>query len=929
MNIGIILRILPILLLGKIASCNNSTRQIDRSENSTMSNDSGNSVLTKKIPPKPCRKHLNRVKSLMFPSKFRPFIPLCDSEGYYLALQCHQSSRHCWCVDKNGNMKPGTKTKGPIHCGLKALKKPCEIHRSRALKHQANSYRSVFIPKCNDDGYYAPMQCTIKNKYCWCVNKDGNKKKGSRTKGLADCSKSIQRVDESVDRNLVDAYSANGAADGPCSQHKKRMNVLKANVKRRLFNPTCDDNGFYAKKQCHSGYCWCSDRAGNLIAGSRRKGEVSCESGMSSGPTRPPKSRCYVERLQALKSQILKKQFVPLCSPDGLYAPLQCDSDQGYCWCADKWGREIKNTRTKRTPNCLTNVFSSQKKTPCYKLKKHLKHLPTIGRINIPVCKRDGFFRPLQCSRDKRYCWCVEQDGKEIEGTVMFGKPKCPERSMNMTYVKITNGPCIRHKEKRKKLQIAFRRLMFNPRCNRNGFYDVKQCHGKYCWCTDQHGKMMRGTKALRGSVNCEKSSNPHVKPCLASRRRALRISLIKKPYIPQCGPDGTYTPLQCNVYTGVCWCVDIRGKERAGTRTRRTPNCFANAFNTIEDGPCHILKSYISKLPPNNKISVPLCEGSGFFQPAQCNKNNGFCWCVMHDGTEVQGSITSGKPECHEKRFPAAPRFDGPCDEHLAHVTNMVFEERKDVYTPVCDNEGYYAPLQCNNDTTWCWCTDRYGSMIKGTRKQGILPVCDEKILKPCTAFKRKKNEVSKSNVNDVYDAVCTENGYFAPLQCNMDSGNCWCADNMGSVVAGTTIYQRPYCGKKQRKCEIERRKILSEDQPVKVPPSCDVHGYYSRMQCDHITQECWCTDRYGNETMGTRIKGIANCDQMPRPCDEHLLSVLNHDDLFGVFIPQCDSQGYYSKIQCHEKTAVCWCSNKLGVEIPGTKTKSKPNCV
>ena len=65
-----------------------------------------------------------------------------------------------------------------------------------------------------------------------------------------------------------------------------------------------------------------------------------------------------------------------------------------------------------------------------------------------------------------------------------------------------------------------------------------------------------------------------------------------------------------------------------------------------------------------------------------------------------------------------------------------------------------------------------------------------------------------------------------------------------------------------------------------------------------------------------------------MPRPCDEHLLSVLNHDDLFGVFIPQCDSQGYYSTIQCHEKTAVCWCSNKLGVEIPGTKTNNKPKC-
>ena len=66
---------------------------------------------------KPCKRHLKRVQSIVFPSKFRPFIPLCDSKGYYLPLQCHQSSGYCWCVDKNGNMKPGTRTKGSIDCG--------------------------------------------------------------------------------------------------------------------------------------------------------------------------------------------------------------------------------------------------------------------------------------------------------------------------------------------------------------------------------------------------------------------------------------------------------------------------------------------------------------------------------------------------------------------------------------------------------------------------------------------------------------------------------------------------------------------------------------------------------------------------------------------------------------------------------------------
>ena len=73
---------------------------------------------------------------------------------------------------------------------MKALQKPCETHRLRFLKHKANSLGSVFIPRCNEDGYYAPMQCTAKNKYCWCVDKNGKKKKGSRTRGLTDCSKS-------------------------------------------------------------------------------------------------------------------------------------------------------------------------------------------------------------------------------------------------------------------------------------------------------------------------------------------------------------------------------------------------------------------------------------------------------------------------------------------------------------------------------------------------------------------------------------------------------------------------------------------------------------------------------------------------------------------------------------------------------------------
>uniref|UniRef100_A0A3P8W1U6 Thyroglobulin type-1 domain-containing protein n=1 Tax=Cynoglossus semilaevis TaxID=244447 RepID=A0A3P8W1U6_CYNSE len=38
------------------------------------------------------------------------YVPQCDDQGLYIPLQCHGSSGHCWCVDSNGQERPGTRT---------------------------------------------------------------------------------------------------------------------------------------------------------------------------------------------------------------------------------------------------------------------------------------------------------------------------------------------------------------------------------------------------------------------------------------------------------------------------------------------------------------------------------------------------------------------------------------------------------------------------------------------------------------------------------------------------------------------------------------------------------------------------------------------------------------------------------------------------
>lgn len=48
--------------------------------------------------------------------------------------------------------------------------------------------------------------------------------------------------------------------------------------------------------------------------------------------------------------------------------------------------------------------------------------------------------------------------------------------------------------------------------------------------------------------------------------------------------------------------------------------------------------------------------------------------------------------------------------------------------YIPVCDESGAYEPMQCHGSSGYCWCVDRNGQEIPGTRSEpGSRPMCEE----------------------------------------------------------------------------------------------------------------------------------------------------------------------------------------------------------
>lgn len=62
--------------------------------------------------------------------------PRCDDQGYFEPLQCDPSARQCWCVDKWGNIEPGSR---------RISQKPQCGHNYSLKGNNVNLYEQNFI----------------------------------------------------------------------------------------------------------------------------------------------------------------------------------------------------------------------------------------------------------------------------------------------------------------------------------------------------------------------------------------------------------------------------------------------------------------------------------------------------------------------------------------------------------------------------------------------------------------------------------------------------------------------------------------------------------------------------------------------------------------------------------------------------------------
>ncbi|XP_045901457.1 thyroglobulin [Micropterus dolomieu] len=173
-------------------------------------------------------------------------------------------------------------------------------------------------------------------------------------------------------------------------------------------------------------------------------------------------------------------------------------------------------------------------------------------RLFTPQCDADGRWLHTQCHHSTGQCWCVDEDGEYVPGSLTgrsLRLPKCLTRCQRAEAHTLLSGWM--------KGYDLITTSAYQPKCEEDGRFSVLQTGGAAGWCVNPlTGETIQAaTRSPAGQLTC---------PSWCELQGY------------QCRPDGSFVPLQCDATS--CWCVSEDGQEVGGTRTPRqtgrTPSC-------------------------------------------------------------------------------------------------------------------------------------------------------------------------------------------------------------------------------------------------------------------------------------------------------------------------------------------------------------------
>ncbi|XP_069076883.1 thyroglobulin [Pleurodeles waltl] len=608
-----------------------------------------------------------------------------------------------------------------------------------------------------------------------------------------------------------------------------------------IFVPTCTNDERYDEVQCLAGECWCVDASGNEILGSKIFGKhPKC-------PTECEKTR---DRLNTIKkSQPANSElFVPSCTSDGAFLPVQCAGKK--CFCVDLEGRSLPGTESAagepyQCPSACQLTAGQSFLQMVQVLLSSPATLPQFSSVYIPQCKADGGWRAVQCNGpteqafDWYQAWVSQNNaGKDVplmdiineimeykktsaqDFAVFVGRlygaghqNVFPIFSKYATFDSIPSGVLegnfTSESDNILLNPYIFWRLLNGSSSRYPGSYrDFNLPYGHFelrnCWCVDEDGMEIQGTRAEINKIpKCPG-------PCERVRQRAMLFVEEAEQLIAASNSSHFAFGHSFLLASG----VRLTDKELfRSADTFRSGVSFSERLLTTDDYSLRLAaqstlhfywKRYSASRPSSFGETtlfgfqpyIPKCDGLGNWEPVQCYKSTGHCWCVDEKGQYITGSLQS--------RAPRLPQCKTPCQLSRAnalisgwkHSESKLSDTPVAPFTPACLETGEYALQQNSGAGTWCV------NPITGKIIQQLDSHSNTSVACPgfCTS---SQTGARVQEVGLGYIPVCREDNRFTPVQCEQGQESCFCVFKDGAEAPGTRVSitggRKPACDRPQ----------------------------------------------------------------------------------------------------------------------------------
>ncbi|XP_053089784.1 thyroglobulin isoform X2 [Pangasianodon hypophthalmus] len=598
------------------------------------------------------------------------YVPQCTEDGQYQEIQCHGSE--CWCVDYNGleimdSRSTGSRPRCPSQC---------EKERKMAIgvKASRSAGSEVFIPKCEKDGEYVPLQCL--GKSCFCMDRTGARHNTLSSGGSLQCPTVCQVTAAQYFLNMVTSILANPASISQLSD---------------VYIPRCTSDGRWNQIQCDGPpeQAFLFYREWSQVNNAGKQLPVSELLNILQEYRRNPEAMASFRGFVFALFQARHQKVFPSLARFNTFSELPSEILVG-------------NSQTVFGPSIFLNPLSLWRL-----LRGDLSQYPgPLSDFSAPL----GHF-------NLRRCWCVDQKGAMI-----------PDSKASVNQVPNCPGPCsLMHDQVDKFLAEAERLISLSNSSHIPVGYSFLLAESVNL----SHEELQQAASPgfqISDVLLSNTNSALHLaaystlqfywqSSLLASGRDSQSLRFGYQPYSPQCDAFGQWLPSQCHPSTGHCWCVDEDGGYIIGSLTARSIQPL-QCQSTCQRSQAQFSMSVWSKATSDMTVSYsPSCEEDGDFSVLQ-----------KYDASSTVALCVS--PATGEVIQPAtlSPTGELQCPGWCALQKNLASKREAGIgYEPDCVEDGMtFTPRQC--DEVYCWCVSESGREIPSTRSPRLVktPSCD-----------------------------------------------------------------------------------------------------------------------------------------------------------------------------------------------------------